>query len=1333
MSMLILLWMLVTVSLPVTAQHVIQVNPRRGYDNKYCLEKRFSCKTLSYALNNVNYSNTTVELSGGSIILSTAYTLSILSNFTIVGNGITTTTIQCNSTNTGLSFVGMSNLTIANLTISNCSMLQDSTTWNGSSLVQYPSAITIHNSTNVTIHSVSFTLNNGIGLSVVNTGGVVTIYGSTFDGNYVSDNDHHPGGGGLYIEFPFCFSDKYPDSVPPQNILNSNSSYTISDCHFYNNTAVKLNPPPLDEDVTPFPCAEQTFGHGGGMSVFFRGNSTNNIINIINTDFVNNTAVWGGGLFVEFNHYTNNNTLTVEYSQFSDNSCVDSDNPDGTVGGGVQIAYAPYGSSILPSHNSVTFSQCSFTHNTAYWGGGVSYVIVTERHATGTNSLYFTNCRWQHNEAKFGAAVDLSLYRSLTSGVAQAVVFESCSFVNNNAVYNIMIGQFELQGAGTVYANSIPICLKEQIEFITNAGSALVLSTSYINISDECNVTFIENKGLRGGAISLLTSSWMIVGKNTNISFARNQADEVGGAIFAEVYNEHNVISEWNCFIQYSDTTTSPDEWNTTIIFQDNECDRKGHSIYATTIRCCVWGKHYASIDDNDVREVFHWNSFKFTGTSSLADTNEIATATTYYSIPASGTKVTVSPGEKHHLQLNQSDDEGHRANNIFFVQSSNPKIGSLDNRSIYIYSDIMQMYGEPDTTVNVTLTSMGPMASTATLNITFGDCPPGYVVDDSNKPSNKVSCKCANEYPTRLPGIDSCDDDLYQAYITKYYWGGIYVKTEYHDALVTEEQLFVTALCPQGYCYHDSQYKTLLPNDKSNVDFCSEKNRNGTICGECKDGYSISSRLTCIQCDNGTMKGIFLFILYECLPALLFVYAILIFNINIIGYWNSLIFYFQIVGTLNLYARKSPDDYNDVVAIFIRIHQNIFEIWNLEFFQNVIPQTCYINGMKNIFELNWLRMTTLLFPIGLIVVLCMFKYYCACFWCNNLPICNRCEPNYNRVTRIWQSWFGEASLLHGLAAFIVVSYTRVTLLSIYFLIFTPLYHDHTSTFETRVYLVGTMKYFSKEHLVYALPAIFLLSISAMLPCYLILRPLLLRKIFPRCLAEGQRDRCDPPCCCWGSHGTRGKVNQMLKEFYGPFKDNRQWYSGLFFFYRFIFYVILAFTPSLEIQYCVQQCVLIFMLLVHSLAQPYDEKFNVANIVDALIFCNLNLINALAVYNYYSVVDVQGESNAAVISQLVLVYLPLVYVPVRFFWWARKACCRYDRPNDQGEQQGEQAPILGRNNNVRNYNGRELILSARSADSFNMEEQREEQREMMEESFQQHTINEGSYVVVNRD
>ena len=207
---------------------------------------------------------------------------------------------------------------------------------------------------------------------------------------------------------------------------------------------------------------------------------------------------------------------------------------------------------------------------------------------------------------------------------------------------------------------------------------------------------------------------------------------------------------------------------------------------------------------------------------------------------------------------------------------------------------------------------------------------------------------------------------------------------------------------------------------------------------------------------------------MYECLPTLLFVSAILIFNINITsGYWNSLIFYFQIVGYLKLYALQSPkDNHYDATAVLIELYQNIYGVWNLEFFQtHMWPQTCYFKGMNNIFELNALRYITLLFPVGLIVGLYVFTNYCmCCFMCNCAstdnapPVCNKCREIYNKITSSWRRWFGDAALIHGLGAFIVVSYTRVALLSMKFLISTPLYHNQTHAIETRAYLVGTIK-----------------------------------------------------------------------------------------------------------------------------------------------------------------------------------------------------------------------------------------------------------------------------------
>ena len=58
-------------------------------------------------------------------------------------------------------------------------------------------------------------------------------------------------------------------------------------------------------------------------------------------------------------------------------------------------------------------------------------------------------------------------------------------------------------------------------------------------------------------------------------------------------------------------------------------------------------------------------------------------------------------------------------------------------------------------------------------------------------------------------------------------------------------------------------------------------------------------------------------------------------------------------------------------------------------------------------------------------------------------------------------------------------------------------------------------------------------------------------------------------------------------------------------------------------------------------------------------------------YNYYSVIDIQSESDVAIAIQLVLVYLPLFYIPFRFIWWFRKTC--WNRGNDDNEQ----FPLLG--------------------------------------------------------
>jgi len=1258
MLLFILTW--VVLHLSGTALQIIKVDPVNGSNDQVCLNGIGSCRSLNYALGGVNHSNITIQLFNGLIHLSSFNnTMSNLSFINITGTGITTTTIQCSDTKAGLYFVGIRNLTIANLTISNCGMLQNSTIWNNSSPVQYPSAVTIFNSSNITIESVSFKLNNGIGLSIVNTGGAVTILRSVFDSNQVTSGDY-PGGGGLYIEFSFCFLDNNFASYSNYSI--SYSHYIVDTCNFTNNFAKKMEITAQFPNTNSFSYTEQTFGHGGGMSVFFRCYSTNNTINVINTKFIGNTAVWGGGLFIKFDHHASGNKIFVkENSQFSNNHCNDDDDPEGPGGGAAQIAYNSYNSTVSPSYNHVSFSQSTFTFNKAYWGGGIAYLLGNEQQPLGTNLLCFLNCYWYGNLAKFGAAIDL--YRSLSTEVAQAVVLENCSFINNSAFYNLQADQFELQGAGVVYATSFIITFKGFVAFTRNNGSALVLFTSHVHISDGCNVTFTQNKGWRGGALSLLASSWIKVGENAIVVFDKNNADEVGGAVYVELISEHKVVSQWNCFIQFIKPNVPPDDWTAKIQFQWNHAFFGGHAIFATTLHSCVWRKNSTHFDKDDIKNAFHWKSFEFDGkpgTYTFSKEKEIATAAN--NLTAYQRTVMVSPGEKYPLPFEHIDDEGHNAKTIFFIQSDDTT-GSVDNQSIYIYDDIMQVYGKPNTTFNITVTNLGPIPSTVTLNVTFEHCPPGYIAYVKEKYDNTTSCKCANGLPDKssdgIPGISECDYISYRAYITRYYWGGI------HEPSGN----FVTADCPQDYCtFEKSKYSALLPRKRSDLDLfqCQKQHRTGTICGECMEGYSISSQSNCVQCKHGTLKGLGLFLLYECLPTILFISFILILNLNITsGYWNSLIFYFQIVETLNLYSLQSINEYSGTIQILIKIHKYAFGIWNLEYYS---PDVCYINKLRNVLGLYLLKFFTVVIAILVVgAAVLINKLRCPSYGHNfhqNIEenveggFGSQFKKQYNKIIEKLKRFklFGErkAELIHGIATVLVLSYTKIALLSMKFFIPGKIYSSHNKVVETRVHHVGTMKYFHGIHLYYVIIPMILLPFSAVIPFYLILKAILM---FINSKGEYKWcKKCDEAlyCCC--SKRKQDKFNQFLNEFYGSFEKDCRFYAGMFFVYRLALYATFAFTPSLMIQYCVQQCLFGAFLFMHSIFQPYGGKYAFANKLDAMIFMNLNIINALSVYNFYSVVDIQSESQAkpTLIVQLVLVYLPLLYIPIRFIWHCRQ-------------------------------------------------------------------------------
>ena len=361
------------------------------------------------------------------------------------------------------------------------------------------------------------------------------------------------------------------------------------------------------------------FGRGGGLSLFI-GNAQNNVIDIRECNFSDNTAVWGAGIDSQFYDYTSNNSLYFHGSIFLHNECYFNSSEDvGTGGGGVRIGYFFFEDTHV-KNSHVVFHSCLFAHNRAYWGAGLSFYAAREQNViTATNSLVFHHCVWDCNNASLGSAVDLSLWHSITQGVPVLPQFHSCNFTSN-------LNPDVLVGVGAVYLDSVPVSFYGTNYFVNNQYSALVSDGVGIFWKNHPKMYFDSNKGHSGGGISLLGHGFIETGNESELSFVNNKAIYDGGAIYSKSVGQHDLISSRRCFY---DGAVKPENWTSTFYFKNNTIgNNTSGAIFATTLLPCIWGSTRGAIDlDND--DVFCWSKlWKYEG-SQCSD--EIATAPTSY------------------------------------------------------------------------------------------------------------------------------------------------------------------------------------------------------------------------------------------------------------------------------------------------------------------------------------------------------------------------------------------------------------------------------------------------------------------------------------------------------------------------------------------------------------------------------------------------------------------------------------------------------------------------------------------------------------------------------
>ena len=1221
--------------------HTIYVDPDRDSNSPACLNSpspSLPCRNLSYAFQYRNSSTQYVLQRGTHYLNSTASDAPFidLHDIAITGNGsVGTVRVVC-FTNAGLAFVSVSSVVFQNVSFFHCSALQNSTSLQNifntgtEALSKVQVALYFSNCAHVSMEYVGVeNSSNGTGVIMYNTIGINNFTHCSFSNNVnTAPKLVGGGGGGVYIEFSYCL----PGSTSCENSTeesltdhNKDSRYNFSGCIFNNNLATNKDPNGTSTFIFPYRQYHEAFGRGGGLSVFFKGNATGNVITVDNSVFNGNQAVWGAGLFVEFQDNATGNAIVVAGTVFQDNAVfpyVD------TAGGAVRIAHYVFNG---VGGNDIRLEACNFTNNSAISGGGISFSPAGLQFSTGQLAkVTLTDCSYWNNSARLGLALHLLQFGLIAGPVPRvkiANIFISGSYIshiNHALAYEV--------GGGALYTSGVGVDFVGHATFVQNDGSALIVIRAEASFQS-CSANFSENQSFKGGAILLLGSSALSVNESTVMYFHNNTAKWEGGAIYKQYDDRDNMGQDPHCFIRHANPLLSPDDWKSTFNFTDNSDHQGNISIHSTSLYPCVWA---GGKTKQNIGSVFCWKKWTYNNSTSINCKPYISSSAGSITYKYS---ITQFPGIEVKLPIHVLDDLHRRRNIGFHAFSRNTDKAQVSKAFEYIADNTIEFTGIEGESFTLELDSTTQRLWHLEMNVTIKRCPPGFTATGD---TSKSVCNCAEEMAVSYNGEVVCDQGNFSAGLSGGHWIG------------EVENKTLVGNCPPQYCFQSATRKyNILPRSFSELDshVCGAQKRTGVLCGDCKADYgpainSRSKQFDCVHCKHVNVAAhTTYYILAVYVPLFILFLALIVFNIKLTAApANAFILYSQVISsTFDLSADGQIPlelSVNHSQSLLLA-YQFPYGIFNLQFFEQLMKPFC-LSSRFNTLDVLILDYGVGFFPLVMIlfIILCVKVMGCCrgrCHVSQNMPSASPCCGRVcRRLPRI------GGSLIPAFASFLLLSYSKFTLTSSYIISHRPLIDEYGHSVDSRVYYAGHYSSESPEYVFrYMIPAIFLLVfLSAFPPLLLLQYPL---KWFEIAISKVN---------CLTKHYPTAKVHIFLDAFQGSFRDRMRFFAGLYFLFRLIIDLSYTLTTTWVEHYLVQEVVCIVFIVLLAIFRPYKPEYRLFNFVDIAVFANLAVITALGLYLYVipHINPHQIPPRAAFVVQYILVLLPLVCMLAYILW-----------------------------------------------------------------------------------
>ena len=986
-----------------------------------------------------------------------------MKNFELVGQGAKPDDVKITcETNASLSFILSDNIFFEGIKLQKCggwrpSAVNAKKPYSGLDGVNFKVALDFRYCRNIQFANVEISLSPGLGVNSYDVGGVVNFTNCVFADNTAA-NDHNStntheksnaeeletqhkdyvfSGGGVYLALDPYGRNTVNVTPSQHDSYQHNNTFIFRNCSFLRNEAVWLNGSKAQDFVdTP----ELPFSRGGGLAVYFRSNASGCTVKIESCHFINNRANWGGGLQVGMEEETRNNHLTMEDTRFENNKGF-------LAGGGARMSNLIKGAH--PHLNTFTANNCSFVNNKAIWGGGTSLYgsSIPGKCAKHTDAdvsqFFFSRCQWTDNAGTVGAAGGAFLLNQnedqIGPEVPYHISFNGCAFLRNQVV---RLKELVSIGEGALYTVEVPLVFRGNVSFINNTRTAVALDGATMEIHER--VYFINNRGLRGGAVAMYGRSRIVFNEDSYVLFEGNQCDGQGGALYIHAPGPPLVgfnatgTNTHACFFGYVNSSLDYDDWKTKVIFQGNKApySSAGNSVYATTLKNCR-----RAGEPRQNNSVMRWKFIEFKDRNGKSSSIKEEVTTDPVDIQYDIADWEVAPSELFNATLRLIDEIGNSVLgivNIKIIPQQQPStILFYVPSTLFIANgsiSYLRLVGKSGERFSVELNYMGRQILTETIpDRSLKACNPGFK-------QKGIFCECM---VSTDDGISRCELDGKTLYLKHGYWAG------------TVNGKFVTHFCPTGYCRttkHASE-QMYVSNRICNDD----RNQTSVLCGDCKANHSVLFGGE--RCSSKCSNWYLLLLLVYGLILLAVVMAIMLIDLDFFtGYLNAWLYSYQVMKVI------TPDGFK-----FDPFIEFIIGLANFQF-KAGSGGICFGKGLDDADKLAIMyALPTYVLVLVIVLARAVGSY-----------------PNWCFSKRV------KAAPFRAFCTIVVLCYTDITRISLRIL------HPALVGSEIVMYAKGSIDFFTGKHIGYGILAILYIVVFVVpFPMVLLFRPFLTQCLRP--------------------------------------------------------------------------------------------------------------------------------------------------------------------------------------------------------------------------------------------